>query len=199
MCCQLFVTDKGFIYIIPMRRKSEVLQAIKQFAKEIGVPTSIIADMAGEQMSQVVRKFCNNIGTTLQALEEGTPWFNKAELYIGLLKEAVRKDMRESDSLMCLWDYCVERQARINNLMVKDNFKLLGMTPHTATLAEEGDISSLCQFGRYEWCYHCEQTTVFPHNREVLGQILGPAQGEVNAMAQWILKANGQVVPRRSL
>ena len=28
-CCQLFVTDKGFLYVVPMRRKSEVLQAIK--------------------------------------------------------------------------------------------------------------------------------------------------------------------------
>ena len=51
-CCQLFVTDKGFLYVVPMRRKSEVLQAIKQFAKEIGVPTSKFADMAGEKMSQ---------------------------------------------------------------------------------------------------------------------------------------------------
>ena len=88
-CCQLFVTDKGFLYIIPMRRKSEVLQVIKQFAKEIGAPTLIIADMSGEQMSHDIRKFCNDIGTTLRALEEGTPWSNKAELYIGLLKEAV--------------------------------------------------------------------------------------------------------------
>ena len=50
-CCQLFVTDKGFLYVVPMQKKSEVLQAIKQFAKEIGAPTSIIADMSGEQMS----------------------------------------------------------------------------------------------------------------------------------------------------
>ena len=135
---------------MPMRRRSEVLQAIKQFAKEIGAPTSIIAHMAGEQMSQEVRKFCNDIGTTLRALEEGTPWSNKAELYIGLLKEAVRKDMRESNSPMSLWDYCVERRVRINNLTAKNNFKLHGTTPHTTTLAEEGDISSLCQFGWYE-------------------------------------------------
>ena len=74
---------------MPMQWKSEDLQVIKHFAKEIGVPTSIIADMSGEQMSHDVRKFCNNIGTTLRALEEGTPWSNKAELYIGLLKEAV--------------------------------------------------------------------------------------------------------------
>ena len=172
---------------------------IKQFAKEIGAPTSIIADMSGEQMSHDIWKFCNDIGTTLRALEEGTPWSNKAELYIGLLKEAVQKDMRESNSPMILWDYCVERQARINNLTAKDNFKLHGTMPHTATMAEEGDISSLCQFSWYEWCYYREQTAAFPHNCEVLGRVLGPACSEGNEMAQWVLKANRKVVPRRSL
>ena len=47
--------------------------------------------MSGEQMCSEVKKFCNDIGTTLRALEEGTPWSNKDELYIGLIKEAVRK------------------------------------------------------------------------------------------------------------
>ena len=107
--------------------------------------------------------------------------------------------MRESNSPMILWDYCVERRARINNLTAKDNFKLHGTMPHTATLAEEGDISSLCQIGWYEWCYYHEQTAAFPHNREVLGRVLGPARHEGNEMAQWVLKANGRVVPRRSL
>jgi hypothetical protein len=38
----------------------------------------------------------------------------------------------------------------------------------------------------------------FPFNREVLGRVIGPAKGEGNEMAQWILKANGNVVPRRT-
>ena len=139
-CCQLFVTDKGFIYVVPMKKKSEVLLAIKQFAKEIGAPDSFVADMSGEQMSSEVKKFCNDIGTTLRALEEGTPWSNKAELYIGLIKEAVRKDMCETNSPLCLWDYCVERRARINNLAAKNAFKLHGSTPHTVTTGDEGDI-----------------------------------------------------------
>ena len=46
-CCQLFVTDKGFIYTVPMKKNSEVLLAIKQFAKEIGAPDSFVADMSG--------------------------------------------------------------------------------------------------------------------------------------------------------
>jgi hypothetical protein len=47
-CCQLFVTDKGFVYVVPMKSKADVLQAVKQFAKEIGAPDAIICDMAGE-------------------------------------------------------------------------------------------------------------------------------------------------------
>ena len=191
MCCQLFITDKGFIYVVPMRRKSEVLQAIKQFAKEIGVPTSIIADMAGEQMSQEVRKFCNDIGTTLQAMEEGTPWSNKAELHIGLLKEAVWKDMCESDLPMCLWDYCVERQARINNLMAKDNFKLHGTTPHTVTLAEEGDISSLRQIGWYEWCMN--KPLPFPTTVKYLDGSWAPLKAKVMRWPNGFSKLTGEL------
>ena len=99
-CCQLFVTDKGFVYVVPMRNKSEVLQAVKLFAKEVGAPDAIISDMSGEQTSKDLRKFCAEIGTTLKFFEEGTPWSNKAELYIGLIKEAVRKDMQISN---CPW------------------------------------------------------------------------------------------------
>ena len=49
--CQLFVTDKAFVYVAPMKTRSEVLQAVKQFAKEIGAPEAIISDNSGEQAS----------------------------------------------------------------------------------------------------------------------------------------------------
>ena len=198
-CCQLFVTDKGFVYVVPMRRRSDALQAMKQFAKEVGAPDAFVADQSGEQMSNDVKIFCNEIGTSLRALEEGTPWANKAELYIGLLKEAVRKDMKAANSPMVLWDYCVERRARVHNLTARSTFNLHGSTPHTITTGEEGDISSLCQFGWYEWCYFREHKAAFPHQKEVLGRVLGPSRGEGNEMCQWILNPHGLVVPRRSV
>ena len=199
ICCQLFVTDKGFLHAFPMKRKSEVYMAVKMFAKEIGTPNAIVCDMAKEQTSAELKGFLNDIGTTLRALEEGTPWANKAELYIKLMKEAVRKDMRESHSPLPFWDYCLERRVRIYNLTARDYITVRGTNPHTLTLREEGDISSLGQFSWYEWCYFWEHTAQFPHNQEVLGHVLGPARGEGNKMAQWVLKANGLVVPRRSV
>ncbi len=198
-CCQLFVTDKGFVYVVPMRRKSDVMQAVKQFAKEIGAPDALVCDAAGEQMGNDLRRFCNDIGTTLRHLEENTPWANKAELYIGLIKEAVRKDMRESNSPMAFWDYCVERRARINNLTAKGRFNLHGTTPHTQLFGTEGDISNLCRYSWYEWCYFREEKNGFPDNKELLGRVLGPSRGAGNEMCQWILKGNGKVVPHHSM
>ena len=119
-CCQLFVTAKGFLHAVPMKRKSEVYMAVKMFAKEIGAPNAIVCDMAKEQTSAELKGFLNDIGTTLHALEEGTPWANKAELYIKLMKEAVRNDMRESHSPLPFWDYCLERRVRIYNLTAQD-------------------------------------------------------------------------------
>ena len=40
-----------------MKRKSEVLAAIKQFAKEVGAPDAIVSDMAREHVSQDVRNW----------------------------------------------------------------------------------------------------------------------------------------------
>ena len=103
-CVQLFVTDKGLVYVVPMKSKSEVLQAVKQYAKEIEAPDAIICDTAGEQTSRDLKRFCQEIGTTMRVLDEGTPWANKAELCIGLIKEATRKDMKSSACQLAFWD-----------------------------------------------------------------------------------------------
>ena len=49
-------------------------------------------------------------------------WANRAELYISLLKEAVQKDMEESNSPMVLWDYTIEQQAIIHNAIPRSLF-----------------------------------------------------------------------------
>ena len=144
-----------------MKKASEVLQAIKQFVKAIGAPDAIICDASKAQTSNKVRQFCNDIGTSLRVLEEDIPWANKAELYIGLIKEAVRKDMKASESPLPFWDYCMERRARINNLTAKHLFSSHGSSAYTALTGEEGEISALCLYGWYKWCYYREISNPF--------------------------------------
>ena len=79
--------------MIPMKYKSEITLSLKMFAKDIGALDAIICDDNREQISKSVRDFYHQIRTSLCFLEEGTHWESCADLYIGLLKEAVRKDM----------------------------------------------------------------------------------------------------------
>ena len=107
--------------------------------------------------------------------------------------------MNTSMSPLVFWDYCMERRTRINNLTAKNLFQLEGRNPHYSVTGQEGDISNICMFDWYDWCYFHEQGSKFPFTKEVLGRVLGPATGEGNEMSQWILKANGRVVPRRTV
>ena len=78
------MSDRGFIAIYPMKSKGEFLDALHQFCKEVGVPTTLVVDPSGEQRKKEVKKFCHQVGTTLRILEESTQWANRAELYVGL-------------------------------------------------------------------------------------------------------------------
>ena len=197
-CCQVFVSDKGFVAVYPMKSQQEFETALHWFCKQIGVPHSLVCDAHRAQTSHEVRRFCDQVGTTLRILERGTPWANRAELYIGLLKEAVRKDMRNSNSPMVLWDYCIQRRALIHNATPRPLFQLEGLNPHTATFGEVGDISNICSIGWYDWIYYRDFGS-FPENKEKLGRVLGPLRNEGNEMAQAVLTSKGTIIPRRTM
>ena len=197
-CCQVFVSDKGFVATYPMESQEQFSDALHWFCKQIGVPHTMVMDAHKAQTQSSTKRFCDQVGTTLRILERGTPWANRAELYIGLLKEAVRKDMRESNSPMVLWDYCMERRTRIHNAVPRSLFQTNGLTPHEATFGAPGDISNICNFGWYEWIYYRDFGN-FPVAKEKLGRCLGPIENEGNEMSQSVLTAKGTVLTRRTL
>ena len=69
-----------------MTKESDLLQALKQFVKTIGVPDAIICDAANAQKSKAVKHYCNDIGATLKALERNIPLEHKAELYMSEIR-----------------------------------------------------------------------------------------------------------------
>ena len=94
----------------------------------------MIVDPYPAQTNKEVRQFLNKVETTLRVLEESTQHSDRAELYIGLMKSAVGKDMRESNSPMRLWCYACERQATIMTLTDNNLFQLQGQNPYMETL-----------------------------------------------------------------
>ena len=163
---QVFVSDKDFVAVYSMELKSDFKDTLHLFCKKVGVPIDIVVDPSGEQTSKHVRKFCNQVGTTLRILEESTQWANRADLYIGLLKKAICKDLLNSDSPMILWDYCAQRRALIHNLTPRDLFQTEKQSPYEYQYGVQGDISNLCAFAWYDWCYyHEEGNNTFPKQK----------------------------------
>lgn len=75
---------------------AEFLIALKAFCKEVGVPHLLVCDRHCSQTAAEVRKYLYEVGTTLR--ERTTQWANLAERFIGLLKNGIRNDIRESNS-----------------------------------------------------------------------------------------------------
>jgi hypothetical protein len=88
ICCQLFVSNKGFVAFYPMKGQADYFLALKQFAKDVGATEVLVCDPHPAQTKREVQNFCTKIGTTLKVLEAETQWANHAKLYIGLMKEA---------------------------------------------------------------------------------------------------------------
>ena len=135
------------MFVYPKKAKTEIVNAVKAFGKEIGVPTALILDPEGTQTLRELEKVTTDLCCPLKFLERRTQWANLAELYIGLLKKAVRKDMKDSDSPLKFWDYCAERHVLINNLTSKNLFQLNGVYTNLKIVGEPGDISNLCSLG----------------------------------------------------
>jgi hypothetical protein len=151
ICAQLYVSDKGYFAIYPMQHHQDYFLALKQFAKVVGAQDVLVCDLRPTQKQRKVKEFCTQIVMTLKVLEAQTQWGNRAELYIGLIKEATRKDMRASGLPLVHWDYCMECWALIYQVNAKNLFQLNGTTPHTFTFGTDADISNLCCVGWYEW------------------------------------------------
>ena len=48
-CMQIFLTDKGYLKVIPMQKKGQVHQAYKLFFKHMGVSDAFVCDGLKEQ------------------------------------------------------------------------------------------------------------------------------------------------------
>jgi len=129
-CCQLFVSDQGFVYVVPLRHQIRCLirsQAIRQGSL---CSEAIVCDASKERTSLHLKRFMSSIGTTLRVLEPGPAWSTTTELYIyGLMKEAVRDDLRSTPSSLSFGIIELNAVPRVNNLTAKSLFQLHGQNP----------------------------------------------------------------------
>ena len=90
----IFVSDNGFVKVYRMKFEKDFVKSLKIFCKEVGSPKANFVYPHTSQKTNELRKFLNKFGTTLPVLLESTQHSDRTELYIGLMKIGVGKDMR---------------------------------------------------------------------------------------------------------
>jgi len=60
---------------------------------------------------------------------------------------------------------------------------------------QPSDISTICEYGWWEWVIYRIEGQKFPFQHQKLGKTLGPAKNAGSMMSQWILTATGEVMP----
>ena len=79
----------------------------------------------------------------------------------------------------------MDRRILIHNLTPKSLYQTENRTPYEVNMRNQEDISNLCQFCFYDWCYYREKSGVmWPYQVEKLGRVLASTKDESNIMTQ---------------
>ena len=60
------------------------------------------------------------------------------------------------------------------------------------------DISAICEFGWYDWCYYRDPSAKFPILVERLGRFLCPEYHFGTAIYKWVMNQNVNVLPQHT-
>ena len=142
-CAQLFVTDFGWCKVKPMKLRSELPLVQKSVFKEDGVQEKIICDGAPEQVLGEAARLCQLAECTIQQLERGTPWSNRSDGNVGIVKSKILLDLKESNCPMVLWCYDTERGGKILASTYRNIYSIGGQVPVTVITGQQTDISAL--------------------------------------------------------
>ena len=85
--------------------RSELPLVLKSVFKEDRVPENMICDGVPEQVSGEAARLCQLSDCTVQQLKRVTPWSNRAEGHVGIVKSKILLDLKESNCPMVLWFY----------------------------------------------------------------------------------------------
>ena len=77
------------------------------------------------------------------------------------------------------WGVILHRRARINNV-TENLFQMHGSKVYNQLTGDKGDISNLCRFKWFDWCYFCDSNQAFTLNTEKIGGVLGTMREEGN-------------------
>ena len=120
---QIFVNDRHYTKIYPMKLRSDAGLQLNKFIEDVGIPAKLITDNAGEETGGDWAAVCKKHLIVQRFTEPYSPWQNRAERKIQEVKKHFRRIMHRYHVPEKLWSYGIVYTALIRNHLANANIK----------------------------------------------------------------------------
>jgi hypothetical protein len=162
-------TNSKYTCVYPVQKSSQVLETLKKFVDDVGIPERLRADQAPEVVGAHT-EFQNeiwHIQTKMSFAEPGRSNQNHyVELEIRELKGRFRRKMIEKGVHKRMWDFGLRHTAEIMQRMSRGPD---GRTGYEQVTGNTPDISKWLDFDFYDlvWYYDCKHPDMTDDDRSL--------------------------------
>jgi hypothetical protein len=183
------------MYIHPMVSKREAGESLDALVNDVGIPNKMVFDGAAEQVGRksVFDKRLRHYRISPHRIEPYTPWQNKAESGIRIIKAKWKRLMISRMIPRRLWDFAL---VWISQIYTRSAGKS-GRTGYEIITGDTPDISEWTDFSFYDWVWYWHTPGDVANPR--LGRWLGVSHRIGSALCYWILPASGRVISRTTV
>ena len=195
----VFTDGKGFDSVYPIMSRNQYGDKLMSFIHDFGVPTTLVTDGASEMQRGRGQQIANEYHVNLKVTVPYSPWQNKAEASVRENKRFTRKILHKTKAPLRLWSYASKWGAAIRRLTALDIPELDGRTPYEHVTGSTPNITPYAMFDWYQPVYFHQPVAGYPHQKRVIGRLIGVADNCTDELAYVILPKTGRIQIRKSV
>ena len=112
-CAQVFTNGLGYDLFYPLKKESEIGDALNEVIRSVGVPKELISDGARAETAGHFAEVAKEYQVKQRTTEAYSGWQNRAEASIWEIKRSIKRATLRARSPKRLWDFCGEWVAAI--------------------------------------------------------------------------------------
>jgi len=195
----VFTNGKGFDAVYPLHAKSDYPDTLMKFIQDFGVPKTLVADGASEMQKGRGLETVNEYRIHLKHTVPYSPWQNLAEGSVREIKRSTRRLIRDNNAPRRLWSYAAKWAAALRRLTALGIPELEGCTPMEHVTGSTPNITPYIMFDWFQTVYYHEPVAGFPHQKKVMGRLIGVADNCTDELAWVVLPRSGGPITRKSV
>jgi hypothetical protein len=168
-----------------MRSEGSGPNALLDFFRDIGAPTSIRRDNSKMQTSELWETYLRQYNVRNEFTEPYHSQQIPAERQLAIHKQRMKGKMITTGCDPRAWFKLSSHVTSLNNLIARKSINW--RTPYEILHGSTPDISPYVIFEFWEPVYYTDLNTPFPNNQERIGRFMGIAENHGDGMCFWIL------------